>query len=174
MKYIAVYLFLISFLNLNTQESVSKFPEAYFGNYKGELIIINRNGTQTIDMEFNFKSTDSIGKYVYQIVYIIEGKREERNYNLITQDASKGDYIIDENNGILLTAKQIENRLYSVFEVNGNLLFTTETFYDDYMLFEIIFSNKKEKARSSAFVENQPEVLSYPVTVSQRAKLIKH
>jgi hypothetical protein len=171
MKYLVIAL--ISFLNLSAQKSNSNFPEAYFGNYKGDLIINNSSGTQTVGMEFNFKATDSIGKYEYQIVYIIDGKRQERNYNLITQDATKGDYIIDENNGILLSAKLFENRLYSVFEVNGNLLFTTETFYDDHMIFEIMFSKKKEESASGEVVENQPEVLSHPVTVSQRAKLIK-
>lgn len=172
MKYLA--LVLIFCLNLNAQESVSTFPEAYFGNYKGDLTIINSNGTQTVGMEFNFKATDSIGKYAYQIVYILDGTRQERNYHLIAKDTKKGDYIIDENNGILLSAKLFENRLYSVFEVNGNLLFTTETFYEDHMIFEIMFTNKKDETISGAVGENQPEVLSYPITVSQRAKLMKH
>lgn len=124
-------------------------------------------------MEFHIHATDSIGKYQYQLVYISDGKRQVRNYNLVAKDVDKGVYIIDENNGIFLSAKHFDNRLFSVFEVQGNLLFTTEEFYEDHMIFEIIFSSKKEKVKSGSTTENRPEVFAYPVTVSQRAKLIK-
>jgi len=174
MKYILYGVFSLIVCPLFGQENTINFPEDFFGSYKGDLIIQNAKGKQTIGMEFHINSTDTIGKYQYQIVYIVDGKRQERNYHLIAKDATTGDYIVDENNGILLAAKQFENRLYSVFEVQGNLLTTIEMFYEDHMFFEILFSSKKEMTTSGDIEETEiPKVVSYPVTVNQRAKLIK-
>ena len=173
MKYLLFSVLCLIMSPLFAQEDTINFPEDFFGSYRGDLVIQNARGSQTIGMEFHINETDSIGKYQYQIVYIADGKRQERNYNLITKNEEKGEYVVDENNGILLSAKQFENRLYSVFEVQGNLLTTIETFHEDHMIFEIIFSSKKEISASGDVNEDVPEVFSYPVTVSQRAKLIK-
>lgn len=173
MRYFLCAAFLFFTISLFPQQPEKKFPEAYFGSYKGDLLIKGAQIERTISMEFHMKATDSIGKYQYQLVYIVDGKRQERNYNLITKDALKGEYTIDENNGIILSARQFDNRLYSFFEVQGSLIFTLEEFYDNYMIFEVIASNKKEKVESVGAEEDNPEVFAYPVTVSQRAKLIK-
>jgi len=86
--------------------------------------------------------------------------------------AQKGEYVIDENNGIVLGAKLVDNVLHNVFEVGGNLLITTEAFFEDYMTFEIVFSAKDAKTVTKA-TEDETEVISYPVTVTQKAKLVK-
>ena len=148
------------------------FPDDYLGSYSGDLEIRNSRGIQSIGMEFNLQATDSLGYYDYQLVYIVDGNRQERNYNLIVKDAEKGQYLIDENNGIILGANVFDNTLYSVFEVQGNLLTTTETFYDDRMEFRIIFSNKDQKVTNEGS-EEVPEVSVFPVTVVQSATLIK-
>ncbi|RNC87797.1 MAG: hypothetical protein ED556_00995 [Winogradskyella sp.] len=187
MKFIKYFLLAIVITNCSAQkqrdtsskqETVEpindqRFPDNILGSYKGDLIIKNAKGEQIIGMEFHIKATDSVGKYDYQIVYIMDGNRQERNYSLITMDASKGEFVVDENNGILLSAKVYDNRLYSVFEVQGNLLFTIEEFYDDHMIFQIIFSKANEKTESGGEQNNVPSVFSYPISVSQRAKLIK-
>ncbi|WP_299520926.1 hypothetical protein [Winogradskyella sp.] len=159
--------------NGNAQEDVAlNFPNDVLGSYKGDLVIRNPKGTQSIGMEFNLHATDSIGYYDYQLVYIADGKRQERNYNLIVKDAEKGEYLIDENNGIVLGANFYDNTLYSVFEVESSLLTTIETFYKDRMEFKIIFSNLKEKTTNESS-EDTPEVSVYPVTVVQKAILMK-
>jgi len=49
---------------------------------------------------------------------------------------------------------------------------TTEAFFPDYMTFEIIFSGKSAKTVTKA-IEDDIEVISYPITVTQKAHLIK-
>jgi len=170
-KYSTVILLLCATSFLFAQNDSLQFPQDFFGVYKGKLAIHNSAGTSYVDMEFHLNKTDSIGKYQYTLVYIMGGKRQERLYNLIEKDASKGDYIVDENNGILLDAKVVGNTLYSMFEVQGNILTTTERFYKDAMDFEITFSSKAAKKVSGSEGENPIEVLSYPVTVVQKATL---
>lgn len=146
-----------------------KFPEDYFGIYKGDLHIVSSRGEQTIQMEFHLQATDSVGNYKYVLVYIADGNRQERHYNLI--DKGEGKYVVDENNGILLDAALIGNTLYSMFEVQGNILTTTETFFEDKMWFEITFSSKEQKKETG--VEEGVNVYSYPVTTVQKAVLYK-
>ena len=172
MKLLIARLVLLSVFSLNAQQH-ENFPESFLGVYKGDLLIQNTRGTQTIGMEFHLNASDTLGKYDYKIVYIAEGNRQERNYNLIVKDPEKGQYVVDENNGIQLEAKQFGNKLFSVFEVQKSLLFTTETFYEDYMTFEIIFSNSNNKVTSGGEADQSPEVFSFPVSVYQYARLLK-
>lgn len=171
-KYILVFI-LLTFV-CYSQNKQSTFPEDFYGKYKGKLNIVNPNGKMEIDMEFHLFPTDSSGKYQYTIIYASENINQERKYLLIEKDKSKGYYIIDENNGIFLDAKLLNNTLYSVFEVQGNILTTTEKFYEDYLDFEIIFMNKEKVNKSGNTDSETPEVISYPISVIQFAKLEKY
>ena len=74
---------------------------------------------------------------------------------------------------MLLDVKFIGTTLFSMFEVQGNILTTTERFYDDAMDFEITFASKQNSNASKTTGETPIEVISYPITVLQKAKLIK-
>ena len=156
-----------------SQNDTLKFPQDFYGTYKGDLHIINANGKQTIGMEFIMKAGDSIGKHQYTLVYIFNSERQERKYTLIEKDVAKGTYVVDENNGILLDAKLVDNTLYFMFEVQNNIITTTESFYKDAMDFEITFSDTKQKVSSGTEGENAIQVTSYPIGGIQKAHLIK-
>ena len=158
-----------------TQKTVKElsFPDAYFGIYKGDLTITNANGEDVIPMEFHLLPTETEGVYHYVIVYIVNGNRQERNYTLKTVNAEKGTYVVDENNGIFLDAIVLGNKLYSMFEVQENILTTNLTFYESDMLFEITFSNKKIARVSGTEGESPIEVISYPISTIQLGKLLK-
>lgn len=151
----------------------SSFPNDFFGKYKGKLNITNANGSQEIDMEFHLLPTDTIGRYHYTIIYKSDKINQERKYTLIEKDKTKGQYEVDENNGILLNTMFANNALYSIFEVQGGLLTTTEHFFKDYMDFEIMYSVKERVEKSGNTDEVTPEVLSYPVISVQKARLVK-
>jgi len=172
MKKISYLLLLIGFIGFSqTDETI--FPDSFFGKYKGKLNITNANGTQQIDMEFHLLATDTVGKYHYTIIYKSDKINQERKYTLIEKNKSKCQYIVDENNGIQLQVTLANNTLYSIFEVQGNLLTTTEYFNKDYMDFEIMFTSKERVEKSGNTDEETPEVLSYPVMSVQKARLYK-
>jgi hypothetical protein len=168
-----LFVIILAYFSANAQTDSLQFPQDFYGIYKGDLNIINSRGRQTIQMEFHLNKTDSIGKYQYMLVYIMDGDRQERKYHLIEKDVSKGEYIVDENNGILLDAKLIDNTIYSMFEVQDNILTTTERFYKDAMDFEITVTNKTEKVTTGTTGEDATEVVSYPIFAVQKAHLIK-
>lgn len=159
--------------SFSQQDGAINFPDDYFGIYTGTLEISSKNGNQTYPMEFHLQPTDSVGKYEYKLVYGTGDQRQERPYNLIAKDAATGSYIVDENNGIILHDKVVDNRMYALFEVGGNLLTTFITFEKDHMIFEIAVTNTAEKQLSYANDEEKTEVISYPITTVQRAVLQK-
>jgi hypothetical protein len=178
MKHIFYSLFALYFISCASTKVVMEdkpkvFPQDYFGAYYGKLTIDNGGNQQEIDMEFHLQATDSIEKYSYTIVYGSGEKRQERKYFLIEKNAAKGEYVVDEDNGILLNAKFSGNTLYSMFEVQGGLLTSRESFFSNYMDFEITYSNKDQQEKSGDKGEEIPEVISYPIMVVQTARLYK-
>ena len=159
--------------NLHAQTSNINFPDDFFGNYKGVLDIHNAKGITKYPMEFQLQPTDSLGHYQYTLIYGDGDNRQVRPYTLKAINKDNGTYIIDENNGIILDEKVIENRMYTVFEVGGTLLTTFITFEENQMLFEIVVIKVANKNSSGGTSEEIPEVFSYPITTVQRAILTK-
>ncbi len=79
--------------------------------------------------------------------------------------------LIDENNGIFLDAKYVDSTLYSMFEVEDNLLTSTLRFHEHYLDFEITFSNKNNSRSSGKADTETPKVISFPITIVQEARL---
>ncbi|MBD3724213.1 MAG: hypothetical protein IE891_05395 [Flavobacteriaceae bacterium] len=167
MKYV-IYIVTLFIFELGFTQTKT-FPDYFLGTYKGKLEIVSAKGKKEIDMEFHFTKTDTIGTYKYVLVY----NKEPRNYFLIEKDKTTGNYIIDENNGILLQASVFDNSIYSMFEVNESLITTTEKFYDDYMDFEIMFTNTSKVTTTGKGTEEIPEVKVYPILGTQKARLYK-
>jgi hypothetical protein len=144
------------------------FPEDFLGIYKGDLNITTSKGTQKLPMEFHLSKTDATDKFNYVIYYGEE--REARNYNLErTHDPHL--FLVDENNGIILESAYADQTLYSTYEVMGNLLHSTEIFYDDKMEFMIAMARVVDT--SSTGNEESAIVKNYPMSILQRATLYK-
>jgi len=174
-KYLTLcFLFIFFSLSSVAQEEQNKdFPEAYFGKYAGELHVSSKKGLETYAMEFHLLPTDSIGRYSYTLVYGEGEQLQKRLYTLIEKNAEKGEYVVNENNGIVIDDRVIDNRMYALFEVQGTLLTTFITFEKDHLIFEIIATNKEERKITGGQNEVTPEVISYPITTVQRAILFK-
>jgi len=168
-----VFIVVIAIQHVPAQDSELNFPEDYLGIYKGRLNINSTGGIQDIPMEFHLTEGDSTDHYRYTLIYGEGDTRQERKYSLIAEDKDKGEFIVDENNGIILDDKQIDNRLYCLFEVNGSLLTTFITFGEDHLLWEIVFAAKSEARTTYAENDEKIEVISYPISTVQRAILKK-
>ncbi len=172
LTFLVAFIFTIQ-VSIAQDDNTSSFPDAYFGIYSGELVIHSEKGIKYYPMEFHLLPTDSIGAYNYMIVYGKDENRQERKYTLKEIDKSKGNYMLDENNGILLDCKVIGNKMYFLFEVMDSFLTTFVTFNSDHLIFEIVVTNPKTKKTSGGTDEDTPEVFSYPISVVQKAVLNK-
>ena len=145
-----------------------QFPEDFLGIYKGTLTITTSNGDELLPMEFHLLDAPDKTRYGYKIFYGAE--REERSYNLI-RTHNEHLFLVDENNGIILESGFANNTLFSTYEVMGNLLNSTEKFYEDRMEFTITMAREQDTSitgtKESAIVKN------YPISVMQTAMLTK-
>ncbi|MEP2936220.1 MAG: hypothetical protein ABJM06_12565 [Gilvibacter sp.] len=163
--------YLLTSLALSGQEKdETTFPEAYLGIYKGTLKITSDRGSQEVKMTFILDATATAGNYRYVLQY---GDQPPRDYLLIAQEGAPGRFVVDEQNDILLDAYNYENALISIFEVQGNLITTTERFYEDFMDFEITMIKSETPKMTGGTSEEIPPVKSFPLQVIQKARLIK-
>lgn len=170
----AIILILTNALSLNGQDAGivnHLFPNDFLGKYEGTLYITNTKGKSDLHMEFHLLRTVSPDTFIYKLVYVTDSVRQSRDYHLISVNADKGEFLVDENNGILLDTKYIDSTLYSMFEVEGSLLTSTLRFYKGFIDFEITYSKMKNNRTSGGEDGESPVVVSYPVSVVQKARL---
>ncbi|GAB4127429.1 MAG: hypothetical protein OHK0045_19880 [Raineya sp.] len=143
--------------------------QEWLGIWKGNLQIYSLEGKkQVIPMELHILPTDTAGRYTWKILY----DKSPRNYTLIAQDASKGLYLIDEKNGIILENQLFANTFFGCFEVMGNLLTSTYRLEGKQLIFEIFSMSKKKLQKTGNIPEKEsPEVIIYPSQVMQKAIL---
>lgn len=162
----------------STSAQPKTFPDEWLGVWEGTLHIYNhQNVLQSIPMSLENLRTDSADIFQWVIIYGEDKIKGKRDYILKTKDKSKGHYVVDEKNGILLDAYLLENKLISHFEVMGNQLTSIYERQEDKMIFEIIV-NKSVPATVSGNIkaegqEDIPEVKSFPIIGYQKAILTK-
>ncbi|MDX1653043.1 MAG: hypothetical protein R3277_11155 [Brumimicrobium sp.] len=144
----------------------AQLADSWFGHYKGDLEIINVKGEKTVvAMELKIENrTDSL--YAFTIVYGEDSMRQVRDYALIPKSINQ--YLLDEKNGIELPMTLFDNRLISVFEVQGNLLQVSYSLVGDNIIFR---TTSARKSKVSGGTDEIPEVQGYITTVDQSAVL---
>ena len=167
--FVFLFLFILTTSFGYSQVQDFSFPEDAVGKYSGTLLIDSPRGKQEIPMEFHLIKTDSVHRFDYKLIYA----GQPRNYTLIIKDKEKGICEVDENNGIILPSRFSGNTLFSFFEVQNNFLSSRFEFRKDELVFEILFSNTKQKTTSGGTSEQIPEVYGYPISTVQKAVLRK-
>ena len=153
------------------------FPQSWLGNWVGDLNIYRENKlVQTVPMELEMSSIDSSGNFVWAIIYGEDKEKGRRPYELQVVDAAKGHYLVDEKNTIQLETYLFQNKLYSWYQVQGNLLLSVYEKIGDQMIFEIVFGSQTPVSTTGGTTHNGeeiPPVDTYPISVVQRAVLTK-
>jgi hypothetical protein len=162
--------------NLQAIEADS-FPQSWLGNWVGDLNIYKENKlVQTLPMELEMLAIDTSDNYIWAIIYGEDKTAGRRSYELEILDAEKGIYRIDEKNTIKLECYLFGNKLYSQFSVNESQLLCTYEKAGDKMIFEIISgSTEPISTTGDKTIEEEeiPEVKTFPITIRQKAVLIR-
>ncbi|MBP7274137.1 MAG: hypothetical protein KA974_09860 [Saprospiraceae bacterium] len=155
----------------NVADTLS-FPATWVGNWRGNLHIYNATGkTQTIPMQLCIAQQDSI--YTWNIIYG-EDAKDNRLYHLLTLDATKGYYLLDEQNSIRMEHYFIGDKLYSWFTVQGTQLLSTTALVGDSLIYEIVFGNNvavSKTGNQQVNGEDIPTVETFPIKGVQKATL---
>lgn len=101
------------------------FPSAWIGEWSGPSRVVRPgpDGQAAMSFTMELHIVDAApDRWTWTIVYDGAAGRQERRYTLVAKDAASGQYQIDENNGIVLSATLIDGVLHSPFEVQGNTI----------------------------------------------------
>lgn len=176
------YLFLLlmlyavlGFTQSSNQLLPNSFPSSWVGDWAGELQIFKAEGmTQSLPMQLLIQPIDNSTDYSFTIIYGLDIDKGTRSYVLKTIDASKGHYVIDEQNSIIIDAYLLGEKLVQRFEVMGNLLETFVEKRGDTLVWEI-FSGKHEPTTVTGDTvqdgEDIPRVKAFPMGVYQKCVL---
>ena len=181
MKKLPLFLFFLASFNLKAQNSFL-FPKDCLGRYSGTMYIeyIGKGIVDSAHVELEFSKTDKDFEWNY--FNTIENERYgkvEKMYTLIKDEARKGLFILDENNGIQIEHTNIGRNLYSTFEVQGNLIFYSLECIDNQTLYYKILTSDMTKLKESNIQSDGDEeqilkVNSYLPFTSQYVTLKKY
>ncbi len=148
------------------------FPASWEGVWQGDLQVFKYgNEVQRIPMSLTILPLGTDGQYTWAIQY---GKDESglRPYRLIPADPEKGQFAIDEQNGIVLDGFFQRDTYYSLFSVSGSLLQTRVQRDEDTLHYEIT-AGPMEALNTTGGQDSIPAVDSYAVPTLQRAILLR-
>lgn len=162
---------------------IRKFPEEWLGVWKGELEIYSgQTLVQKVPMKMELLATDSSDIYIWALIYGQDESSGRRDYRLLPVDKSRGHWVIDEQNSILLDAYVYENQLVSNFSIIDNdpqkttNLVSSYRLEGDKLVFEILVFTDDPIRKTGGMEINAdkiPLVYAYPMKRFQKAVLKK-
>ncbi len=179
MKLFFTLLFVCSLGFTHCQTSALPFPSSWEGEWTGTLEIFKDTGkVQELPMELHILPIDTASSpaWTWTIIYGPDKEKGKRPYELITVDAEKGIYLIDEKNTIKMEGYYLGGQFFQWFEVQGSRLLTKTEKVGDTLVWEIIVSNDQPVSTTGNSLfegEEIPPVLAFAVTNLQRAVLRK-
>jgi len=174
-KYTIVYLLIIVAIQESCcQTDREQFPQSWIGTWTGDLEIYKGlDLVNSIPMSLKIDTTAQSDRYAYFINY---GMSPEglRPYYLHVVDSSKGQYILDEANGIRIEMYKLDNQLFSSFQVMGSLIQTVTHVAGDVMHYTIYAGSSKPISITGDTImgaDTIPPVETYSMPQVQKAIL---
>jgi len=139
------------------------FPERCLGTWEGTMYIYKFNTVvDSVKVKFTAARTDTEGTYTWKTEYLSPTRPMVKDYKLVVDNLNEGKYILDEGDGVELIEYNVDNKLYSLFEVQDIYLTSTTELVGDKLIFEVT-SGKR--------VEEKKGITNYSYTNVQRVIL---
>lgn len=156
----------------------SDFPKTWEGNWGGTLQIhFPGVVAREVPMQLEIHPKDSIS-WSWTLIYNPGEKEDRRAYSLLPSKPDKGEWLIDEHNGIVLGARVIGPVFVSRFSVSGQLLLARYDLQGEVLRFEILagsmdITETGGPQEGEAPLEQTPVVSWYGLNVFQQAVLYR-
>lgn len=148
------------FLLLPFSSFCQEFPENWVGNYEGNLIIgvaHRPNDTVSVLFEMHPIIADSVWSYKTTFNSARYGVIV-KDYLLIKNKAGNSvDFVLDEQNGILMEMTYLNGTLYGMYEVLGQLYITTGRMIDDNLYLDLFAAGMKTPLITHSFEDPTTE-----------------
>lgn len=165
-----------TFSQTNTPDILS-FPQSWEGIWTGTLDIFTPKGkSQSLPMELHIMPSETTDNHTFWIIYGEDKEKGLRPYEMVTIDAARGLYAVDEKNTIQMEAYLLGNTLIQRFEVMNMMLITINEKIGDTIVWQTI-SGKLNAISSTGNQDVDgaeiPEVKAYPIGNLQKAILTR-
>lgn len=160
------------------QAAPPAFPSAWTGHWRGPARVVTpERPPLEFTMELLIAPTEDPARWTWTIVYDGAAGRQERKYQLLVIDAAKGQYAIDEQQGIVLQAQLLDGTLHSFFVVQGVQLSTSERLVnagtpDEAIMVEMV-TTRVDRFETSGGKDGIPEVKSHRPQSVQLSRLTR-
>ncbi len=150
-------------------------PVAWLGTWSGNVDVYSIKGAATsFQMQLTIAPTNNAGTLQWKIVYDGPQGKSTRDYLLLQKPSDKGQFVIDEQNGILINASLLGNCLSSHFSVQGQQLWSNyrlvSTAAGTELQFELFSADEADSTQSGGKQE-VPQVTSLKPATRQFAVL---
>jgi hypothetical protein len=165
MRYSILFALALPLLGM-TQE----FPKDWLGTYEGDMIVANINqASDTIAV--TFECVEVIPDSVWSYTMIFHSERYgviEKNYNIIAKEkGNRRDFLLDENNGIVMELTYMDATFYGMYEVMETYYVTTFQHRKDGLFYDLFAAPVKNGKTSSTTGENPIEAQSFKPVLHQ-------
>lgn len=143
-------------------------PTDWHGTWTGTMVIHGNAKPTEVDMELAIAPIERSDELTWRVIYGTGAKKSVRDYKLVPDEKTSGRFRIDEQNGIVLSARLVGAVLFSEFDVNGSWLTARYELRDGGMRLEITSASKEAKKTGP-----QESVQGYRVETVQIAELKK-
>jgi len=107
---------------LMASSAVAAGPADWAGTWSGECVLAPaHDGIERFPASLTIGKTDDPARLRWMLVYET-GRRDVRNYELVTVDAAAGRYVVDKKNGLKLEAGFADGVLYAPFTIGQALI----------------------------------------------------
>ena len=148
------------------------FPSGWVGRWHGNILAKSARGSREFGMILDIEPTDNQGRFRWKITYAIDGNENVRDYELVTVDAEKGSFQIDEKNSIVIDALFAHQTLFTLFDVGGMVIDFRYTMTPEGIRVDVA-SSKPGKATETGGEGKIPVVKNLPLEGTQRGLLVR-
>ena len=144
MRIFSFIFFMLLFSHLIGQNS---FVDRAIGVWRSQMSIHQWGiKVDSVDLEFTVAATGTSGVWVWKTQYLSGKYPILKDYLLRLKDASTNQYNIDEGDDLMLDFHIIGDKMYSIFQIIGNVLNLIYETTNDKFIFEVTMSIKRPKA----------------------------
>lgn len=168
MKFLAV---LFCFLSISAFSQ--NFPEDWLGAYNGKMLIANvGKPTDTIEVDYEMTTLEEDSIWTYKMTFYSEQYGTiVKDYKIVAKSkVNKQNYLLDENNGILMEMTLMDGTFYGIYSVMDMMFITTMRYTEDGNIYYDLFAAPMaEPTITSSEGEDSIEATSYGTALHQTA-----
>lgn len=174
---LAAFILLILAVPLAVTAQPAVLPTAFEGEWEGSMVNLGADrSSDPLPVTMTIRLQDD-GSYEWTTIYNRDVERGKRAYRLIPVEDSASDFLLDEQNGIVLRARLLGGDLVSTFQVADRTLMSRyHLVHADSLIHEVIFwsnSDKETTTGSGVGGENGQPVDSFHVDGIQRSVFVR-